>query len=241
MPDPIPDRQHNLRNTSHLVRPRWVWAALAALLLGLAVVGWGIIITSLAWAVAGVVVTVAGAAAAVRGGLVHDARASFAPERELSDAVRGRQHRVPDTHDRLEDGDARRRAGATGERVRELTASDHLVRRASLAPVGAVLMLVVCLWLLVAQGAFIPVSTTGHNTALRDLGIAVVVALAAFRLLLAAPSRVATGLCLLGGAALVLFAFVLPHDRTGTVVSDAVSGAAVVLGALLTLDHRGSR
>lgn len=221
------------------VRPRWSWGGLVALLLGLAAVGWAIIVLSMWWAVIGAVATVAGAVAAVRGGLLYDVDTTFSPGTEVDEAAAGEPHEGPTPQARLEDAQAQETARAATEQTRRRTRASAAAPRPPAGPLGIMLVLVVCLWLLVAQWALIPVSTTGRDTGVRDLVVAVVVALAAFRLR-AGFSRPALGLCVLGGLVLVLSAFLLGHSAQRSSVNEVICGAAIIAGSLLTLD-RGRR
>lgn len=78
----------------HTVRPRWTWAGLVGLVLGLLLIGTGIVLTSWAWAAPGLVVVALGAAAALRGGLLYDVQGA-APGAQWRDVKEGRAHEFP--------------------------------------------------------------------------------------------------------------------------------------------------
>lgn len=229
-----------LSGPTRTVRPRWVWGGLVALLLGLAAVGWAIIDSSITWTAIGVVVLVVGAVASLRGGLLYDVDTTFAPGQEAGEVGAGEPHVGPTSRARIHDPAAQARAREVTARTRRLTRATASAPRPSSGPIGILVILLVCLWLLVAQWALIPVSTTGRGTGLRDLGVAVVVALAAFRLR-AGRSQVAVALCLLGGLSLVIFALFAGHDAERTGVNEAICGVLIILGAALTLDRGTAR
>lgn len=80
----------------HVVRPRWTWLAVGLLLAGVALIGWGIIVTSWTPAVIGTVVLVIGVGAAIRGGLLYDVHSTASPRAELHEIVHGEQYDAPD-------------------------------------------------------------------------------------------------------------------------------------------------
>jgi hypothetical protein len=78
----------------------------------------------------------------------------------------------------------------------------------------------------------------GQDNALRSLLLAVVIALAALRILLAQrPGPLPSVVALLCGVALILFATLTDHDTHLTVVLEIIVGAWVIVMALLTFDH----
>lgn len=80
----------------HRVRPRWSWLSVALMLVGIALIGWGIIVTSWTPALVGIVVLCVGIGAAVRGGLFYDAHSTASPRAELHDVIQGEQYTEPD-------------------------------------------------------------------------------------------------------------------------------------------------
>ena len=82
-------------------------------------------------------------------------------------------------------------------------------------------------------------SRMGQNNALRDLGVGIAVALPALRVVLAGRRFRASVLMIVGGAALVLFALLMPHDSHGVAVSELVSGILILLCACGSLDRSG--
>ncbi len=106
------------------------------------------------------------------------------------------------------------------------------------SPAAAWVLLLTGVWLLVGQWALpYPFTVTGQNTALRDTGLAVVVTLAALRLVVGRRSSAATGVILVSGVLLVCSALLMHHDATRTFVNELASGALVLLAGLATLDR----
>jgi drug/metabolite transporter (DMT)-like permease len=105
-------------------------------------------------------------------------------------------------------------------------------------PLGASLVLLVCAWVFLAQGALYPNSAVGERHVVLDVVVAIVLALAALRLLLGGPRRWLSALVGLGGVVLVLFGLFLSHDSTAVQISEITCGVVVIIGALMTLDRR---
>ena len=205
------------------------------MLLGLATITIGIMVSSLVVLVAGLLVSAAGAVSAWRGGLYYDIRGQ---SKDIVAAVREDPHiEEPGPEARVHDAEAEKKSHELDQTRRRLIASSRRAGVPPLRPVGAVLMLAVCVWVLVSQGIY-PTSARGQNNALRDLGIAIVVALGALRLLMAGPRTWISLLTGLAGLCLTVFGLTASHDSAGVVVSEVVGGCAVVVGSLLCLDHR---
>jgi peptidoglycan/LPS O-acetylase OafA/YrhL len=103
---------------------------------------------------------------------------------------------------------------------------------------GAVVLLAVGVWLLVGQWVLsLPLTATADTTATRDEGFAVLLVLAAVRLLVTRRSPTATGVALLGGVLLVCSGLLLEHTATRAAVDELVCGVLAVLCALATLDR----
>ena len=90
----LPDYDEGGRG--HMVRSRWTWISVFLLLVGFALIGWGIIVTSWTPAVIGIAVFVVGAGAAVYGGLLYNVDSSPSAGGELHDVVHGEEHEGPD-------------------------------------------------------------------------------------------------------------------------------------------------
>ncbi len=220
-----------------MVRPRWVWSGLALLLGGSALVALGMVLTSLPVILVGLAGLVVGGIVAVYGGITHDSHSVRPLRQDIADVRAGNAHTVVAPRPRGQDAQSRsRQMDETRER---LLAASQDTPVPHLLPIGTVLVLTVCVWLLVAQWSVYPTSAIGQLNALRDLGIAIVLALTALRLMLAGPRTWATLVIVAGGCALVVFGSVMRHDSTAIAVSEVTSGAIALLGAVLTLDRRG--
>ncbi len=222
-----------------VLRPRWAWAGLAVLLLGLALVAAGLVEGSRAWCLAGLWLLAVGVGAAVYGGLLFDVRRNLDPRAEIEEVRRGgsRLRPGPDARQQLPHAEATAEADAA-ERRAALSAS-HSAGRPNLVPVGATLALVVCTWLLLAQWTVYPTNVPGQNNALRDLGVAILTAVCAIRIAVAGPRPWSSAAIAAGGVALVLFGALMPHDSTGISVNEVVCGLATLAAAALTLDRGG--
>jgi hypothetical protein len=156
---------------------------------------------------------------------------------------RAAQRRTPDVHDVEEiERLARQRAAELTHRSERVLAASTDSPMPSWSPVGATVLLVVGIWLLV--GTWIlsyPFNGVGHNTALRDGGFAVVVTLAALRLLVAKRSLTATGVAVLAGVLLVCAGALLGHSAERATVNEIICGGLVLVSALATLDRRRGR
>jgi hypothetical protein len=104
-------------------------------------------------------------------------------------------------------------------------------------PIGAGLVLLVCVWIFIGQGAMYPNSAVGEHHVVLDVVVAIVLALAGLRLLLGGPRRWLSAVVALGGVVLILFGVSLSHESSGVSVDEIVCGLLVLLGALLTLDR----
>lgn len=136
-----------------------------------------------------------------------------------------------------EDPEVRARSRALDERRRALTSASHTAPRPPLARLGAIIVLVVALFLLVAQWELYPTGQTGQTNGLRDLGLAIVAGQAALRVLLGQPGRhlVSSMLLVLAGVALVFGAWLAAHDVTATLAAEATCGTLLVLSGAMSL------
>lgn len=218
------------------VRPRAVWGGLLVAVLGLCVVGAGLSALSWTWSALGVLALAVGGGLMWRGGVMHDAHATKPVDHELRDVREGGTHEGVSAQQDLGSEKARRRAAFVTEQTRALLESRTHAPAPPLRPIGVAVLLVLGVWLLIAQYALgYPFTVLGQNSALRDLGPGLVVLLAGFRLRQAGPSRVATALCALCGIALLVFGLAVPHDAARVQWNEIVSGLLVLVGAALTL------
>ena len=222
------------------VRPRWVWTGLALAVLGLMLLAAGVIELSWTWVVPGLVVLGVGVSVSAYGGVLSDSRTGH-PGQELSEVQHGEVHQGASpgavVHAQHAE-EVSRRADATRH---ELLAASGRVGRPNLSPVGGGLGLLTCTWLTVAQWTIYPMSLVGQNNALRDLGVALVVALAALRVAVAGPRRAAPAVMLAGGVALLLFGALMPHHSAAVRWNELLCGLLVVAGAAMAADRGGLR
>lgn len=213
------------RGDAHRVRPTASWVALGVLVLGVVVVGVGVLLMSWPVAAAGAAVGVAGAALAAWSGLlwnVHGATGASRTTREDGTVE------VAGTHAHLEDAAAQRHAAEVSRRAEHLEHQGP-PRRPGLARAGAALVLATGTWLALSQWTLYAETPEGREGTWRAMGAAIVVLLAALRLL--APGR-----SLLAVAAAVVVGLLLAETARAA-ASETISGVLTVLGALLTLDR----
>lgn len=221
MTDRDTPRSTEYEGRHHVVRPGWAWSGLALMVAGSVVAGVGFVLVSVAWIVAGAAVLALGVGAAWFGGLLYDI--------ESRGASLGDEHRVvPGSTARAEDDVLRREVA---EEERELT---DVRARQGIRPTwrqpAAGLMLAAAGWLVLTQGAFYDQTPVGRDGTLRVTGFAIVVALPALYLLVRS-SLVPAAVCALGGLGLLTTAVLAEHGTTRSVVSEALCGAVVLLGA----------
>jgi hypothetical protein len=80
---------------THTVRPRWTWIALATMVAGLVLIGGGIVATSWAWAVPGLVLLVVGGIAGLYGGFFYDVQGGGSMSTQLRDVKEGNEREFP--------------------------------------------------------------------------------------------------------------------------------------------------
>lgn len=80
---------------THTVRPRWTWIALATMVAGLVLIGGGIVATSWAWAVPGLVLLVVGGIAGLYGGFFYDVQGGGSMSTQLRDVKEGTEREFP--------------------------------------------------------------------------------------------------------------------------------------------------
>lgn len=220
------------RGDAHRVRPTASWTALGVLVLGVAVVGVGVLLMSWPVAAAGAAVGVAGAALAAWSGLlwnVHGATGASRTTREDGSVE------VAGTHAHLEDEAAQRHAAEVSRRAQSLERQGP-ARRPGLARAGAALLLTTGTWLALSQWTLYAETPEGREGTWRAMGAAIVVLLAALRLL--APGRSVPAVVAAVVVGLLLVPSGLLLAETGrAAASETISGILAVLGALLTLDR----
>jgi hypothetical protein len=117
----MPD--HDEGGRGHKVRPRWTWGALVVMLAGASLVGWGVLVTSWPWAIAGAVVLVVGMAGGWYGGLFYDIHSSAGVGAEMHDVITGESHLGPDPGARVENEKAQATARRDAEALRRRQAA----------------------------------------------------------------------------------------------------------------------
>ena len=80
---------------THTVRPRWTWIGLAAMVVGLVLIGLGISVDSWSWAIPGLVVLGLGAAVALYGGFFYDVQGGASASGQMHDALEGKEYEFP--------------------------------------------------------------------------------------------------------------------------------------------------
>jgi hypothetical protein len=116
--------------------------------------------------------------------------------------------------------------------------SDALLERskgqpAPLAPIGAVLVIVLGLWVWASIPILhLPYTDPAWNTSLRDEGAAVVMTLAGLRLLFSPRSTLSALMAAAAGLALVVSGIWAPHIVERSALNEIITGAAAILAAV---------
>lgn len=112
----------------------------------------------------------------------------------------------------------------------------------SLAPIGSGLVLALGIWTWVAIPVLdLPYTNTAWNASLRYEGVAVLVTLAGVRLCLSPGGKVAASIALLCGLASVAFGLWLPHTVERGMVVAILTGAALVVAAVIAMAPPSSK
>lgn len=218
------------------VSPRLVWGGIGGALAGLAVAGVALV-SDTRWLVwVGAAATGVGLVVAWRGGVMYDTRGQEPPHHEVRELMKGGNHLGVSPASRVVGDEVERRAAASTERRREVLARSEATPRPPLRPLAAYGLLAVGGWLFLAHRFLgYPFTIAGQDSALREVGFAVVVALCALRLRLRTRSIVASIVCLLSGCLLVLTALFLPHDSAIAKVNEIATGVVVLGLTAMTL------
>lgn len=216
------------------VRPRLVWGGIGLAIVALTATGVAMMagLHWLAWT--GSVVVLVGLLLGWRGGVEYDTRGQEPPHHELEEVLQGGTHTGTSPASHLVGDEVQETAARRTQRA------EQLVDRATGGPwrelrtLGAFGLVALGVWLLVGTALLgYPFTVVGQDAALRDVGFAVVLTLSGLRLRLPRRSVVATTVCLLAGALLVISALALPHDSTAVRWNELLSGfATLVLGSM---------
>ena len=210
------------------------------LIAGTVVVGVGVAVASWSWSIVGLVVMALGAGAALRGGILYDARTSGAVQGEIRDVVEGNVHPGVVPGDTVSTPASRQRSRELDHRREALERATIQAPRPSMVQPAAGLLLLVALFLLVSQWELYPIGLPGQSNATRSLGCAIVLALAGLRIVTAQPDqrlRISSGLAALAGLLLILNGSLAQHDRLATAVAEVVCGALSCVAAAVVFTH----
>ncbi len=218
-----------------VVRPRRLWLGVALAAAGMLVTGIGAVVPSTPTIVVGVVLLAVGLLVSWRNGIMADTGARSVAA-EIEEVAEADVHVGDAPGDQAGSPEMRAGAAEQAHEVRDLLAAARTSRR-DLRP-GAATLIVASAVLLGFGGFFVgyPYDAVGQGNELRDVGLAVVLALAGLYLLLVGRNAVALALVVLAAAATLVGALVLPHREMGSVVIELVAGvvalsAAVAAGA----------
>ena len=142
---------------------------------------------------------------------------------------------VAGTHAHLEDEAAQRHAAVVSRRAESLERQGP-PRRPGLARAGAALLLATGTWLALSQWTLYAETPEGREGTWRAMGAAIVVLLAALRLLAPGRSVPAVAAAVVVGLLLVPSGLLLAETARAA-ASETISGMLTVLVALLTLDR----
>lgn len=203
------------------VRPRWVWAGTLMIIAAMVMIGIANVAGSTTWQLIGVVFLVVGAAGAFVGGVMRSVHGSVAED---------------------PDGSADARPGELVHDPRVVTETDTRPRpslrprRSDLGSASLAGLVVVAVWLVLSRTILgVPFEPQTSSASLRDVLVAVVLVLSAVLLHQHGPSRVASGVCAVCGLLLVIVSLTASYAVDRQMVSELVSGVAIVLFAAGTL------
>ncbi len=219
-----------------MVRPRGVWGGTALGVLGAAIAGLGVILPSWPVALVGVAVLAGGGVLAVLSGGLYDVAGAGRVGTEARDVLEGNSHQGAAPGDQVRSPAARDRSRDLDERREAIVRQRARTPRPALAPLAAVVLLVVALCLLVSQGAFFPATAVGSANAERAVGGAIVSAAVGLRYLVSPGRHAVFALAgVLAAVGLILSGFLAEHDRGGTVAFLVTCGVVVLACSLVCL------
>lgn len=224
------------RSDRPLVRPRRVWGGLLFALVGAGLVGLGVAALSRTLAAAGAGLVLAGAAVALRGGVLYDGVTALSLRAEMRGVVAGGAHRGSRAGQMVEDARLRAAAQAATERSEAVLAAAQAARPPVLAPVAGWSLVVAVVVVVSSQWDWVARTSTGHATSSRDTVLLVVLALCGLRIGIGRGShRISALVAGLAGAGLLLAGVFGAHDRAAAAAVELGCGSLGVLAALAAL------
>ena len=225
----LTDRKRASRH--RLVHPRYVWGGLALSILGCLILGVGILLLTWTVSIVGAALTILGAVVGVVAGGLKDARPEFTVDQEIREVARGDVHRGIAPGTMIDDPRVRADAIRTSHMVRELLAPRSARARTLARPAGAVLM-VVMVGVYALAAVLVTSTPTGQTVALRDMGLAMVIGVAGFRLLTTpGPHPFTAGVGVLAGGLLALQGIVGAHGNAALGPIEATCGVLALIAA----------
>lgn len=223
-----------------VVRPRWIWIGLLAAVVGMVVAGLGVTWLSWPWSLAGALVLLSGIALALAGGVMYDAHVA-PPSQELHQVLEGGVQDGLSWHETSATPTSRRRARQLEHRLDALEAATRQAPRPYPVRPAAVALIVVAVFLLVAQWELYPTETPGQTNANRALGCAIVIAVCGLRVAVGQPHRPRrswAAVAAVAGLLLLLNGLLSPHERFATALAECVCGGIVLLSAAVVFAYR---
>ncbi len=228
------ERRQRDTSSRTLVRPRPLWAGVALAIIGMVTIALAMTQGSQVWTWIGVGVLAIGLLVAWRAGILNDVHSAEPMSHEVHEVVKGGTFAGVAAGEQIRDGAARRHARETTARTTDHLASQVKAPSPPARPAATLSLLLLGGWIFASTFLVLhPYTVTGQNSALRDLGFAIIVTLSALWLRHIGPNRAVTAVAVLAGVLMVLSAFLLPYDNQAVAVLDTVNGAAVILVAML--------
>lgn len=197
--------------------------------------GVGISLPSWPPSIVGAALALVGDAVGVEGGGLYDAKSSLTVREEMRQVRSGTLHLGTAPGNTIPGEEARRTAGSMTKEARALL-SPRPHGGQAWAPVAGVVLVLISVGVIVLQGSLTVPSPTGQTSSLRDTGLAILIGLAGLRIATwPGKHHVAIGVAGVAGLLLVTSGFLAGHTRTSMAVVGVISGAVVVLGALVAL------
>lgn len=215
------------------VRPRGVWAGTAVAVVGAVVLGVAVGITSWVVAGAGLVLLLAGTVVGYANGGLYDVHTRSETRTEIEQVIHDETRRGVAPGDEIESAEVHRRAREVDSDVRRRLEEAHRAPRPPMAGLGAAMLLLVAVFLVAAQWGLYPQGVEPQESATRSLGVAVVVACCALRVLVVpGRHRVTAGVTLAAGGVLLVSGLMLGPGSAAVVGAEVGSGVLVVLAGL---------